>query len=150
MLCRCRSVSWRCPGNMISTWSFVTSPQQQQPWVVFTVTRWGGEGVLGQSMPLSNRECQTMELRPEMPAWGPQGKLSVLSKQPIHLLAAKTSSKLLDTFTPSLTSIFFKRNFKTKSLICSFQILNLPEAYYMFMTKLSLHIRFLFSYAFSS
>lgn len=89
-----------------------------------------------------------MELKPTAP--GPQGKLSVLSKQPIHLLEAKPSSQLLHTFTTSLTSVFFSRYFKTKSSVCSyFQSLNLPEAYYMFMTTISLHIPLLFSSAFS-
>lgn len=126
MLCRCRSVSWKCLRNMVNTSSLFTSLQQQWPWVVFTATRWGG-GALSQSMPLSNRQCQTTELKPERPAPGPQRKLSVLSKQPTHFTAAKTSSKLFDRFIPSLTLIFFRRNFKTKSLTCFF-FLNFKSA----------------------
>lgn len=92
---------------MINTSSLFTSLQQQWPWVVFTATGWGG-GMLSQSMPLSNRECQTTELKPERAAPGPQRKLLVLSKQPIHFTEAKTSPKLLDRFIPSLTLIFFQ------------------------------------------
>lgn len=76
--------------------------------------------MLSQSMPLSNRQCQTTELKPERPAPGPQRKLSVLSKQPTHFTAEKTSSKLFDRFIPSLILIFFRTNFKTKSLTCFF------------------------------
>lgn len=92
-----------------------------------------------------------------MPAWGPQGRLLILSKQPIHLQVAKTTYTSLDTFTPSQTSIVLGRNFKTRifvcgiRIICSYlQILNQPETYYMFTSKTSLHIYLLlFSLLFS-
>lgn len=89
-----------------------------------------------------------MQLKPT--ALGPREKLPVLSKQPIRSLEAKPPSRLLNTFTAPLTSVFSSRHFRTKFSICSLlQSLNLPEAYYRSVAAISLHIPLLFSSALS-
>ena len=79
-----------------------------------------GGGTLSQSMPLSNRECQSTELKPKRPAPVHRESFRLcLNRIFISLQQKHHLNSLTDLFL-LWPCFFFGRNFKTKTLVCYF------------------------------